>query len=144
MLKRPATTQCKTCEKVFAVTNKMGPIPRFCSAACKPSRAYTAGAKERVAKDSGVIPSSAAKARRGGVSERPRDVREGQQPGPPRDRTVTVTSETEYSDDEAEFIKAVDRFKREKKRPFPALSELLAVARELGYRKAAPRENEQA
>ena len=131
---RPATTQCKTCEKVFAVTNAMGPIRQFCSAACKPSRAYTAGAKSRVARSTSVV-SSAAKARRGGVSERPRDVCEDQQPDPPRDRTVTVTSETEYSDDEAEFIKAVDRFKREKKRPFPALSELLGVLKGLGYRK---------
>lgn len=140
---RPATTQCKTCENEFPVTNAMGPIPRFCSAACKPSRAYTAGAKERVAKDSGVIPSSAAKARRGGASERHR---EGcaEQPPAYRNSPVTVTSETEYLDDETEFIMAMDRYKRDKRRPFPTWSEVLTVLRGLGYRKAAPREKEQA
>ena len=40
-----------------------------------------------------------------------------------------------YTDDEAEFIRAMDRYKRERRRPYPTWSEVLAVARSLGYRK---------
>lgn len=52
-------------------------------------------------------------------------------------RLVTCTSETDYSDAEREFITAVDQFKREHRRPFPSLSELLGVLRSLGYRKVS-------
>lgn len=48
---------------------------------------------------------------------------------------MTCTSETHYSDDELEFIKAVDRFKKLHRRPYPTATELLGVARSLGYRK---------
>lgn len=50
-------------------------------------------------------------------------------------RLVTSTSETNYTDAEAEFIRAVDQFKRAHRRPFPSLVELLGVAYSLGYRK---------
>lgn len=53
-------------------------------------------------------------------------------------RLVTCTSETEYTADELEFIKAVDKFRRERKRPYPTATELLGVARQLGYRKVVP------
>lgn len=47
-----------------------------------------------------------------------------------------ATSDTvQYSDEELEFIKAIDRFKREKRKPFPSYSEVLGVAKSLGYRK---------
>lgn len=52
-------------------------------------------------------------------------------------RGMASTSEIEYSDGEREFLMAVDRFKREKKRPFPTLSELYAVLLSLGYEKKA-------
>lgn len=45
--------------------------------------------------------------------------------------------ERDFSDEEAEFLKAIERFKREKRKPFPTWSEVLAVARSLGYRKVA-------
>jgi hypothetical protein len=41
----------------------------------------------------------------------------------------------DYTDDEMEFIKAMDRFRREKKRRFPTCRDILSVIRELGYRK---------
>lgn len=41
----------------------------------------------------------------------------------------------DYSDDEIEFMNAMDRYKREKRRPFPSWSEVLAVLVGLGYRK---------
>lgn len=37
--------------------------------------------------------------------------------------------------DELEFGKAMDRWKRENRQPFPTCSEVLAVAKSLGYRK---------
>lgn len=40
-----------------------------------------------------------------------------------------------YSDEEAEFLRAMERYRRERKRPFPTFIEVLAVARSLGYRR---------
>ena len=49
-----------------------------------------------------------------------------------------VTRDVQYAADELEFLKAAERYKREKRRPFPTLTELLAVLRSLGWRKVAP------
>lgn len=46
-----------------------------------------------------------------------------------------TTCQRDYTDDDREFMVAVDRYKRESHRPFPTLSELLEVLRGLGYRK---------
>jgi hypothetical protein len=48
-----------------------------------------------------------------------------------------TTCERDYSDDEAEFMKAIDRYKRENRRPFPTWSEVLEVLHSLGYRRVA-------
>lgn len=40
--------------------------------------------------------------------------------------------------DEMEFGRAMERFKREHRRPFPTWSEALAVAKSLGWRKVDP------
>jgi hypothetical protein len=48
-----------------------------------------------------------------------------------------TTCERDYSDDEAEFMKAMDRYKRENRRPFPTWSEVLEVLHSLGYRRVA-------
>jgi hypothetical protein len=48
-----------------------------------------------------------------------------------------TTCEPEYTADEVEFFRAVDRYKGEHRRPFPTLRELLGILRKLGYRKAA-------
>lgn len=42
-----------------------------------------------------------------------------------------------FTDDEREFMLAVEKYKRERHRPFPAASECLAVLVSLGYRKVA-------
>ncbi len=42
---------------------------------------------------------------------------------------------SDYSKDEAAFIMAMERYKRERKRPFPTWREVLHVALSLGYRK---------
>ena len=48
-----------------------------------------------------------------------------------------TTCERDYSDDETDFMKAMDRYKRDNRRPFPTWSEVLEVLRALGYRKVA-------
>lgn len=46
-----------------------------------------------------------------------------------------TTCEREYSDDEVEFMNAIDQYKRTNGRPFPTCSEILEVIRSLGYAK---------
>jgi hypothetical protein len=48
-----------------------------------------------------------------------------------------TTCERDYTDDEIEFMKAMDQYKRDNRRPFPTWSEVLEVMRALGYRKVA-------
>ncbi len=48
-----------------------------------------------------------------------------------------TTCERDYSDDETDFMKAMDRYKRDNRRPFPTWSEVLEVLRSMGYRKVA-------
>ncbi len=48
-----------------------------------------------------------------------------------------TTCERDYNLDETDFMKAMDRYKRENRRPFPTWSEVLEVLRSLGYRKVA-------
>ncbi len=43
-----------------------------------------------------------------------------------------------YSDEERQFLQAIDRFKREHHRPHPTLAEVFALAWWLGYRPVAP------
>lgn len=58
-----------------------------------------------------------------------------------RSRVDPATTELSYTPAQIEFMKAMDRYKREAKRPFPAWSEALDVLDALGYRKvAAPRD----
>jgi len=48
-----------------------------------------------------------------------------------------TTCERDYNLDETEFMKAMDRYKRENRRPFPTWSEVLEVLYSLGYRRVA-------
>lgn len=48
-----------------------------------------------------------------------------------------TTCERDYNDEETIFMKAMDRYKRDNRRPFPTWSEVLEVLRALGYRKVA-------
>jgi len=48
-----------------------------------------------------------------------------------------TTCERDYNDDEIEFMKAMDQYKRDNRRPFPTWSEVLEVLRAMGYRKTA-------
>ena len=44
----------------------------------------------------------------------------------------------EYTDEEREFMVAMDRYKREYGRPNPTVCEVLAVLKSLGYEKCKP------
>jgi hypothetical protein len=46
-----------------------------------------------------------------------------------------TTCERDYDDEEIVFMKAMDQYKRDNRRPFPTWSEVLEVVRALGYRK---------
>ncbi len=48
-----------------------------------------------------------------------------------------TTCERDYTNDEIEFMKSMDQYKRDNRRPFPTWSEVLEVLRALGYRKTA-------
>src|SRR5262245_28676322 len=59
------------------------------------------------------------------------------QQGERRRQIDPTTCERDYSVDEIEFMKAMDQYKRDNRRPFPTWSEVLEVLRALGYRKVA-------
>lgn len=44
---------------------------------------------------------------------------------------------SDYTEDQIEFFKAVERYKRENDRPYPTWSEVLSVLLKLGYQKVA-------
>ena len=48
-----------------------------------------------------------------------------------------TTCERDYSEQEVEFMKAMDDYKRRSGRQFPTWSEVLEVIRDLGYRQVA-------
>ncbi len=52
-----------------------------------------------------------------------------------------TTCEREYTDEEVEFMQALDQYKRTSGRMFPTCSEILEVLRGLGYQKVHPPAN---
>ncbi len=57
--------------------------------------------------------------------------------GERRRQVDPTTCERDYNDEEIAFMKAMDQYKRDNRRPFPTWSEVLEVLRALGYRKVA-------
>ena len=59
--------------------------------------------------------------------------------GPGRRRTDSRRSaeEGEMTDEQFEFVMAVEEYKRVNRRPFPTLTEILDIIQALGYRKVA-------
>ena len=51
-----------------------------------------------------------------------------------------TTCERDYSNDEIEFMHALDVYKRDAGRMFPTCSEVLEVLRDMGYRRLTPEE----
>ena len=52
----------------------------------------------------------------------------------------TLSPGSEFTDEELQFLQALQHFKKENRRYFPTFTEVLAVARQLGYRRVAPAE----
>jgi len=57
--------------------------------------------------------------------------------GERRRQVDPTTCEREYTEDEIGFMKAMDQYKRDNRRPFPTWSEVLEVLCALGYRRVA-------
>ena len=56
-------------------------------------------------------------------------------PGIRREEDRRAAEEGEMTDEQFEFVMAVDTYKRANNRPFPTLTEILEVIQALGYRK---------
>ena len=65
--------------------------------------------------------------------------KERREKGERRRQVDPTTCERDYNDNEITFMKAMDQYKRDNRRPFPTWSEVLEVLRSLGYRKVAER-----
>ena len=63
--------------------------------------------------------------------------------GPGRRRTDFMRSaeEGEMTEEQFEFVRAIDEYKRINKRPFPTWTEVLDVIKAIGYRKVADPED---
>jgi hypothetical protein len=59
--------------------------------------------------------------------------------GERRRQVDPTTCERDYTDDEISFMRAMDQYKRDNRRPFPTWSEVLEVLFALGYRRVADR-----
>lgn len=53
----------------------------------------------------------------------------------PRSGDCGLDPGSKYTPDEVEFMVAMDRYKRQARRPYPDAVDVLAVARSLGYRR---------
>jgi hypothetical protein len=60
-------------------------------------------------------------------------------PGPPRSAAGPDENfpGADYTDEERAFLVAMERYKRQRRRPFPTWREVLAVVHSLGYRRVA-------
>ena len=58
-------------------------------------------------------------------------------PGHRRSEERRAAEEGEMTDEQFNFLMAIDRYKKENQRPFPTWTEVLEVAKALGYRKVA-------
>src|SRR6266705_4937906 len=66
-----------------------------------------------------------------------RSGKDRRQLGERRRQVDPTTCERDYTDEEISFMKAMDQYKRDNRRPFPTWSEVLEVLRALGYRRVA-------
>ncbi len=67
--------------------------------------------------------------------ERRSDLDRRRGPGIRREEDRRAAEEGEMTDEQFEFVMAVDTYKRANNRPFPTLTEILEVIQALGYRK---------
>lgn len=77
--------------------------------------------------------------RRTSVVDRRAGLERRRGPGRRRSESRRSAEEGELSEEQFEFVMAIDEYKRTNKRPFPSWTEVLEVIKYLGYRKVAPR-----
>ena len=58
-------------------------------------------------------------------------------PGRRRSTDRQAAEEGHMTDEQFEFVKTIDEYKRANQRPFPTLTEILEVIKAMGYRKIA-------
>ena len=77
------------------------------------------------------------KERRGDVMERRVGLHRRRGPGRRRSDERRAAEEGEMTDEQFEFLMAIDRYKSLNNRPFPTWTEVLEVIHAIGYRKVA-------
>lgn len=75
--------------------------------------------------------------RRKNVVDRRLELNRHRGPGRRRSDERKAAEEGEMSDEQFEFLMAIDEYKRKNARPFPTWTEVLEVITALGYRKVA-------
>ena len=58
-------------------------------------------------------------------------------PGHRRTEERRAAEEGEMTDEQFDFLMAIDRYKKENQRPFPTWTEVLEIVKAMGYRKVA-------
>jgi hypothetical protein len=76
-----------------------------------------------------------AKGRRADVMDRRSDLDRRRGPGRRRSEDRKAAEEGQMTDEQFEFIRAVDEYKKLNSRPFPSWTEILELIKTLGYRK---------
>lgn len=77
--------------------------------------------------------------RRGAAVDRRNGLERRRGPGRRRSDSRKDAEEGELSQEQFEFVMAMDEYKRANNRPFPTWTEILEVIKYLGYRKVADR-----
>jgi len=75
--------------------------------------------------------------RRGSVVDRRLGLDRRRGPGRRRSEERRAAEEGQMSDEQFEFLMAIDEYKKKNSRPFPTWTEVLEVIKALGYRKVA-------
>ncbi len=75
--------------------------------------------------------------RRGNVTDRRLGLDRRRGPGKRRSDDRKSAEEGQMSDEQFEFVMAIDEYKRKNASPFPTWTEVLEVIKSLGYRKVA-------
>ena len=84
-----------------------------------------------------LIKRRSGKDRRQNVVDRRSGLDRRRGPGKRRSDERKSAEEGEMSDEQFEFLMAIDEYKRKNARPFPTWTEVLEVIKALGYRKVA-------
>ena len=139
--KSPSTAKKKT-------TTKMANTAKSAAAAKKTTVQEKAVAKRKAAGDKpGAVDRRGSTNRRASADRRKKDElvaverrRAARRKTPRRRQIDPTTCERDYTDEEIEFMSAMDEYKRTSGRMFPTCSEVLEVLINLGYEKRQPGE----